>query len=298
MTWLLIIIIIIIVYSFQWNQTYMQNNKIKSMIQAESLLLHFMCNTSTQIEVLIIEVYSKPVMTERAGTLPYYIWNECNIANYQYAVAHRLNNLLASLDSFNCIFPCNHSEHKCSLSLLCNSLALLLKEAAVCCVDIKPSGFKKPYWSSELSYLKRLSVEAHSLWVAQGRPRSGLSNDNRLLCKARYKHVIRAARCNFEHKLSNKLTSRLLEGNSKSFWSLWNSEFGAKCCDNVVINGISDASGIAQGFANHFANNFCDSASNVRLKRQFMKCYETYAVNAVHCELFSLAEVCHAVTRL
>ena len=60
----------------------------------------------------------------------------------------------------------------------------------------------KPYWSADLSRLKRISIEAHNMWNYQGRPRHGIYNDNRLLCKSRYKQAIRIARLSFECNLS------------------------------------------------------------------------------------------------
>ena len=42
------------------------------------------------------------------------------------------------------------------------------------------------------------------MWNYQGRPRRRIYNDNKLLCKSKYKQAIRIARLNFERNLSVK----------------------------------------------------------------------------------------------
>ena len=107
-------------------------------------------------------------------------------------------------------------------------LASILVNTASCEVKRKIHGVTKPFWSSELTELKRLSVEAHRVWLFNGRPRSGMSNDNRLLCKSMYNITICLTRKNFEHGLSNRLASKILESDCKDFWAMWNSVFGTK----------------------------------------------------------------------
>ena len=83
-------------------------------------------------------------------------------------------------------------------------------------------------------------MEAHRVWTLNGRPRVGFVNDNRLLCKARYKKALRLARSNFEQTISNKLIKNLLQGDSKPFWSKWNSLFGAKAVHSVCVGRNDD----------------------------------------------------------
>jgi exonuclease III len=231
--------------------------------------------------------------------LPSYVWNEHSIANYQRFIARNLCPLQGYLDEFKCSFPCNHSEHKVALCTFCDNLASCVKSAAENSVEAKSPGIKKPYWSSELSDLKRLSIEAHVNWEANGRPKSGFANDNRLMCKYRYKRAIRVARYNFEHNLSNKLADKLLKGDSRSFWSIWNAEFGNSKFVNASIGGICDDAKIAQGFADSFSNNFYDSASNDKLMKRFLSAYEHYAGNHSNdCLLFTLNDVKQAISTL
>ena len=55
------------------------------------------------------------------------------------------------------------------------------------------------------------------MWNYQGPPRHGIYNDNRLLCKSKYKQATRIARLNFERNLSVKLLKNLMKGGAKSF---------------------------------------------------------------------------------
>ena len=89
------------------------------------------------------------------------------------------------------------------------------------------------------------------------------------MCKHRCKRAIRVARNNFERNLSNTLADKLLNGDSRSLWSIWNAEFGNPKSVYTSIEGICDVSKVAQGFADSFSNNFYDSASNDKLKKHF-----------------------------
>ena len=100
-----------------------------------------------------------------------------------------------------------------------NCLAGILVNSSRRVVKYKRPGFAKPYWLEELSDLQRLSVQAHNLWSYNnyGRPRYGILNDDRLLCKSSYKRAIRLVRVNFEKSVSDKLTDNLLQGDVKGF---------------------------------------------------------------------------------
>ena len=149
--------------------------------------------------------------------MPFYVWNEHNIANYQNVVTQNLYPLQGCLDNFNCSFPRNHSEHKVALSTFCDNMVSCVKTAAENCVEAKFLSVKKPYWSSELSDLKRLSIEVNAIWEAKGRLKSMFTNDNSLMCKYRYKRAIRVARNNFEQNLNKKLADKLLNDDLRSF---------------------------------------------------------------------------------
>ena len=181
-----------------------------------------------------------------------------------------------------------------------DELAGILKDCANYGVKQKIAGLAKPYWSHELTELKRLSIEAHAGWVAQGRPRFGVVNDNRLLCKARYKQAFRLARRNFENNVSDRLALKLLHGNSKSFWAEWKAKFGSTKVSNVEVGGNVSPDMVAQGFADYFKGNYCDSAVNIKLKERYMAAYESLIADPVNLAYapFTVSELKLAIAKL
>ena len=89
--------------------------------------------------------------------------------------------------------------------------------------------------------------------------------------------MIRLAQRKFEHGLSNRLTSKKLEGDCKDFWVMWTSVIGTKNARNVPFDGNSDLSTIVSRLADCFSCNFADSADNERLKKLFENAYSSYA---------------------
>ena len=67
-----------------------------------------------------------------------------------------------------------------------------LKSADASLPRFKP-GTERDWWTSNLSVLRRQSIEIHTLWNNLGRPRHGTTNDERLQVKAAYKREIRQA---------------------------------------------------------------------------------------------------------
>ena len=119
------------------------------------------------------------------------------------------------------------------------------------------------------------------------------------MCKYRFKRAIRVARNNFEQNLSNKLADNQRNGDSKSFWSIWNAEFGNPKSVHTSIGEICDASKVTQGFADSFLNNFYDSASNDKLKKRFLSAYEQYAGNRPNdCTLFTSTDIKLVISNL
>ncbi len=138
------------------------------------------------------------------------------------------------------------------------------------------------------------------LYGMQGRPRHGVLNDNRLLCKSRYKKALRNARVSFAHKLSEKLANKLLHRDVKSFWSNWNAKLGLSKNVYASIDGNIKPNDIACGFANHFEQNFYDSGSNVTLKDRFYGAYNKVVVQVdnVYCNNLSVNDVKLAISTL
>jgi hypothetical protein len=157
----------------------------------------------------------------------------------------------------------------------------ILHDAAKLCFPIRGKGFQKHYWSDELSNLKRLSIQAHIVWRDAGSPRNGPLNDNRLLCKQRYKHAMREAKRNAVKKVNNKLVNDLLINDLKSFWKFWNAKFSNHIPSKRIIGDLSNSVDICQGFAEQFKTNFVDSGDNIALKNKFLGMFENYCVSNI-----------------
>jgi Reverse transcriptase (RNA-dependent DNA polymerase) len=206
--------------------------------------------------------------------------------------------MLSCLDK--CEFPCAHSDHRCVIEIFTQNIVNALQSSASQCDQSRQKANRKPFWSPELSRLKCQSVEAHKAWVSSGRPRTGVVNDNRLVCKSRYKAGIRRARKEFGKQLSDKMTTKLLSGDSKSFWTLWNSHFHHSSVNSTCISGIANDDDIVQGFMQTFSHNCFESGNNVLLKERFMSLYDEYVTDSSHSEFieFTVNDVDKAILDL
>ena len=150
------------------------------------------------LDQLRIHTVNSANVNNVSNKLPSYIWDADDIVNYQQEVNEKFTKIVCPLSQCDCAFPCINSDHKRLISALCDQITFLLKDAAREAVKKEKTNVTKPYWSEELSKLKRLSIEAHTVWVMHGRPYQGIINDNRLPCKSRFKKAIRQIRCNFD----------------------------------------------------------------------------------------------------
>ena len=101
-------------------------------------------------------------------------------------------------------------------------------QAAKVCFQSKCKGFRKHYWSDDLNNLKQLSIASHQAWKEGDYPRKRVLNDNRLLCKKRYKCAVREAKRNAGKKVNDKLIKDLVTNDQKSFWKHCNVNFNQK----------------------------------------------------------------------
>ena len=143
-------------------------------------------------------------------------------------------------------------------------------------------------------------MQAHYIWSLNGRPRYGILNDNRLLCKSKYKRAIRLARVKFEKEVSDKLANKLLQGDVKGFGGKWNTVWGVASNQNASIEGNTDPTVIANEFAHYFAGNFVNSSDNVMLKINFETVYEECAsyMDKQFCAHFTTDDIKIAIAKL
>jgi hypothetical protein len=123
------------------------------------------------------------------------LWDLLDVDSYRNICGNYFRTILVP-SACHCVYPCLHSEHKVEISMFADSIAEALRAAGKACCPCKTKGYQKHYWCDELNELKRLSMQAHLAWKEGGFQRDGLLNDNRLLCKRRYKNAVRLAKRN------------------------------------------------------------------------------------------------------
>ena len=92
------------------------------------------------------------------------------------------------------------------------------------------------------------------MWILEGRPRSGLTNNERLKVKAAYKREIRQAQRKPKQACWNKIHSSMVTKDTINFWKSWKIMYNKKqSCLHPVVNGVSDKNAIRSTFAEHFS---------------------------------------------
>jgi len=93
------------------------------------------------------------------------------------------------------------------------NIVAALHSAASSTIQWIPCNSLKFFWDEELDRLtcKQDSIFWHNFWVDAGRPSSGVLQNLRLACKAKYKLAIRNAYVSFEDKLSDELYSHFVK---------------------------------------------------------------------------------------
>ena len=78
-----------------------------------------------------------------------------------------------------------------------------------------------PSWNDEVKTLHSVARKYFLLWVAKGRPKSGLIYENMVSSKKEFKYALRACKSKVERRRADKLNSALAADVAKNkFWSL------------------------------------------------------------------------------
>ena len=154
-------------------------------------------------------------------------WDKSNLDLYYQCTNHNLNsvNIPAAL---NCGTSCNVSSHLDAINMYYENTVAALHSAASTAIPRIPCNTLKPFWNEELDRLKNDSIFWHNLWIDAGKPSSGVVQQTRLACKAKYKLAIRNAYALFENKLSDEMYSHYINKRIPEFWETWNAKFRKK----------------------------------------------------------------------
>jgi len=133
---------------------------------------------------------NKSNKSRQAGT---FRWDKGNISGY-YSMSYEFlqcvnipeSNMNTKCDTFKCTHWNDINSYYCAV-------VDALKIAAESNIPFVYCNFYKHYWSQELDDLKRASIDAHQLWLSNGKPNCGLINDIRRDAKYKYKLALRHA---------------------------------------------------------------------------------------------------------
>ena len=140
-------------------------------------------------------------------------------------------------------------------------------------------GTEKDWWTSDLSEIRKQSIEIHSLWKNEGRPRNGPIQDERLRVRATYKRAIRAAQRSPKQASWDRLHFALADEDTNSFWKAWRGLYNKnKSHLAPVVNGCSDKVDIANTFKDSFSKNSKpnDEQNVKKLNERFAENYKVY----------------------
>ena len=181
-------------------------------------------------------------------------WDKCSPdlkLQYSQRLAQSLSESQSLLTKCH-VIHCSNVNCKCSIQLEYNNLVTQLVTADKVLPRHKP-GIQKSWWSEELSALKALCVDAHRLWVNEGKPRSGPSNHERLRVRALYRHAIRKFQRNPKQSSWDRLHENLASKDTDQFWKEWRKTYRKdKSHLHPVVNGLSSHEDISESFKSHF----------------------------------------------
>ena len=83
------------------------------------------------------------------------------------------------------------------------------------------AGVQKHWWTAELTRIRNQSIDIHRLWLLEGKPRSGPTNDERLRVRATYRRAIKSAKKQPKQSCWNKLHETFAPKNATEFWKSW-----------------------------------------------------------------------------
>jgi hypothetical protein len=153
------------------------------------------CPISLTLECISCHINGKELLPASVNTnrcqhidsLPKLFWSPDVKSRFTAAADHTLAIVDVPDCCYQCVHKCSDSRHRADLNVFCVSIVDALTSATCACLSKKSTRRNKALWTDELSRLKSLSIQSHRAWVNAGRPRDGLSANNRTAAKLAYK---------------------------------------------------------------------------------------------------------------
>ena len=183
-------------------------------------------------------------------------WEKCTVEQkdaYTLCLDKRLANS-PSLLTGCCTSHCKDEACISSIQKEFDNLTQQMVQADRVLPRHKP-GIQKSWWTEELSSLKSQSIDIYRLWVAEGKPRHGATNSERLRVRAAYRRAMKDCQRKPKQKCWDRLHETLTTKSTDQFWKAWKSNYSVnKSHLHPVVNGLSSEPDIADSFQAHFIN--------------------------------------------
>ena len=240
------------------------------------------CHTSVE------PTNSKPAAST---TIPTQLrWDKANLSAYRDLTGKYLRNIYAQLDKMMSQLDVNTNVLEENINYIYEQIVHILRYCSQTYVPRIKKNYFKFWWDAELSELKQQSVAASDLWKSVGRPNSGDIYHTHRKNKAAYKRAIHERQRNETQVYSNELHDALMLKQGPAFWKCWKAKFENKNHGHIAqVNGITNATDIADRFASYFKTICSQSASGsaLKLKSTYLSRRASY-IGSPHDVLFSL----------
>ena len=284
-----------LMHSFQSGTTYTRcDSRSKSLLDyifMSPLIRHkvsnvtvgeFFDNHSDHLPV-IMELslsFSKKKFTEKNEAKKSVLWSKLSQAKLdEYYMT--LEQHLDAIDVPNSIFHgqnlCCDNSHIYDIEMY---FTAIVESIRIADSVLERSSFRalKPYWSRELSELKRQSFVSHRAWLNAGKPTTGNIYDSYFDTRNKYRRKLRQEK-SAKLKLANdKMYENLVQKDYVNFWRSLNKLTQSKDPLPPQIDGLTGNDRIADQFSNVFSDIYKnnDAPSHDQLKREFENIFPAY----------------------
>ena len=240
----------------KWNNHFLVSSSILSSTD-NHCILDDGDNPSDHLPIIMqlsICTTVEPEKVDPPVKLPSLKWEKCS-EEHKTAYNNRLSNLLARSPSeiTKCeVVHCDSRDCTHSIQREYEDLTRIIKESDKVLPRHRP-GVQKSWWTAELTRLRNQSMDIHHLWQAEGKPRSGITHNERLRVRAAYRHGIKSAQRAPKQACWNRMHGTFINKSASEFWKSWKQLYNKnKSSLHTVVNGVSGVEEIADSFKNHF----------------------------------------------
>ena len=235
--------------------------------------------------------------------IPWSSLSESELSLFRDTMEQKLRNIHVPFHSIlHGHHNCSNTDHLFEIEKYYNMVIEAIRDADMT-LPRRKCGKAKHFWSSELSMLKRKSIDACNLWKLSGRPGSGPIHVEKNSTNLQYKKALRKAKNESESTISDSLSDAFMSKSSDKFWKSWNNITPR---DNEVscVDGFMDHRQIANAFARTFSNVFhCTNVSaETELRKKFQTDHTSYSkehqAESIHSHYISWSEFLACITNI